>query len=95
MDMNAVSTVAGRVEVCFEGIWGTVCNLKQWDLFIFSVTMQLGNPAGCMRMCVCRPLKDARISALPLYLLVAASMLEELYAKVIILSKICVVVQCC
>ena len=80
-------------------LWSMTTLENQWHLFIFSVTMQPRNPAGRVRMCACRLLKDARISArisaLPLYLLVAASMLEELYAKVIILSKICVVVQCC
>ena len=53
--MDGRDEMEGRVEVCFRGVWGTVCNDK-WNNNSATVVCQqlgLGDIGGKARACVC------------------------------------------
>ena len=49
--VNSKSLIAGRIEICFDGVWQAVCNYL-WDMNDAKVVCrQLGFPAQGMNQC--------------------------------------------
>ena len=61
--MNGSSDLEGRVEICFNGTWGTMCDDFWDDNDVSVVCRQLGLSPGIGRLCIASKICSYKCSA--------------------------------